>query len=118
MSQLLKMSTATSPPKNEPPQFKKEFFILLDSAIRAINPRALIEKNVKIESHNQKEYLTISRDLIFPDSLPTNCEATSSIDNRHSFQLDQNVYVLAFGKAALGILLLKYVVETPINKAC
>lgn len=104
MSQLLKMSTASLPPNTESSKLKKEFFILLDSAIRAVNPTALIEKSVNIESHNQKEYLTLPKDLIFPNSLPVNCKATSSIDNRHSFQLDQNVYVLAFGKAALGIL--------------
>lgn len=101
---MLKMSTAAASTTES--TLKKEFFFLLDSAIRAINPTTLIEKNIQIESHDQKEYLTISRDLIFPNSLPPNIKDTKSTANnhKHSFLLNQNVYVLAFGKAALGIL--------------
>ncbi len=101
LNSILNMSTVSS--STEP--ILSDFFMCLNSAIKAINPRELIEKNVKIESCDKKDFLTISNDLIFPNSLLGN--SSSTVNNKHSFLLDQNVYVLAFGKAALGNRFLK-----------
>lgn len=74
---------------------KKDFFILLNSAIKAIDPVDLIKKNVKFETVESKDYLSIARSLDFSNEKHDN-------DGDRKLLLNKNVYVLAFGKAALG----------------
>ena len=70
---------------------KKEFFTILKCVIDSINPSKLINSHLEIEN----KLLTVTTSLNFNDT-PVQLK-------KESFQLtDRNVYVLAFGKAALG----------------
>ena len=74
---------------------KNDFLVLLKSAIKSISPAELINKNVKLIPKNGKDYLSISKELAFKNQ---------ELINRQDTLLDENVYILAFGKAALGNL--------------
>ena len=71
--------------------FKKDFFILIKSAIESISPYKLINSHLKCENNQ----LTISTNLKFKND---NC-----FNKTHNFTLNNNVYLLAFGKASFGI---------------
>lgn len=75
---------------------KKEFLVLLNSAIKSINPTILINNNVKLIRKNSKDYLSISKELAFQNQ---------EIPSGKDILLNKNVYILAFGKAALGKLI-------------
>lgn len=71
---------------------QNDFFKLLKSAIDSINPSKLINTHLKLTNKNK---LTISTGLNFKN------ESIKSVNK--SFTINNNVYLLAFGKAALGM---------------
>jgi hypothetical protein len=71
--------------------FKKDFFILIKSAIESISPYKLINSHLKFENNQ----LTISTNLKFKND---NC-----FNKTRNLTLNNNVYLLAFGKASFGI---------------
>lgn len=73
----------------------KEFSILFKSAIDSINPGKLIRNKLVIEKNNDSDYLHISNEYLFPNQTIKN----------DKFKLNKNVYVAAFGKAALSMTL-------------
>ncbi len=78
---------------------KKDFFILLKSAIHAINPAVLINKNLELKTDDYNDYLSISNRISFSGR---EIFKTDLLKQHQQIQLKKNVYVLAFGKAALG----------------
>ena len=75
---------------------KREFFILFKSAIESINPLTLIKKTCLIRKINSNDYLSIPNSLLFQNKPEPNNAGYSN------FKLNKNVYIVAFGKAALG----------------
>ena len=69
---------------------KKDFFFLVKSSLEAIEPSKLIRNVIKVEN----------RSLIVE-----NQNAVNKVTKRE-FLLNRNLYVVAFGKAALGNLVL------------
>ena len=69
---------------------KKDFFFLVKSSLEAIEPSKLIRNVIKVEN----------RSLVVE-----NQNAVNKVTKRE-FLLNRNLYVVAFGKAALGNLVL------------
>jgi glycerate 2-kinase len=74
---------------------------ILKTGIDSINPRTLLKRYVNIVEQDQKYYLAIS------DPFSTNHQRNEFSFDKNStyFELNQNVYVCAFGKAALAMSL-------------
>ncbi len=79
---------------------KKDFFILLKSAITSINPAALVTASLELKKkNNSNDYLSISNSLSFSCGERADANAAGQ---HQKILLNKNIYVLAFGKAALG----------------
>jgi hypothetical protein len=65
---------------------KKDFFLLVKSSLEAIEPSKLIRNVIRIDNR----YLVVE-----------NQNAVNTVTKRE-FLLNHNLYVVAFGKAALG----------------
>jgi hypothetical protein len=76
---------------------RKDFFCLVKNSLEAIDPSKLIRNVIKIENKpfDKQDYLTLT------DSHPASNNHNSV--KKREFLLKKNLYVVAFGKAALGI---------------
>ena len=77
----------------------RDLFHLIQHGIEAIRPARLVEAGLKLErsSQGQGAVLVVSNRLLFPS------DQASKPDGQESrFVVNKNVYLVAFGKAALG----------------
>jgi len=74
---------------------RKDFFCLVKNSLEAIEPSKLIRNVLKVENTplDKQDYLVLT------DNQTT---ANNSMKKRE-FLLNHNLYVVAFGKAALGM---------------
>jgi hypothetical protein len=70
---------------------------LIKIAINAVQPNNLIKKCLKIKKIENKKLISISNEYLFDDE--SNKEG---IEGEQLFEIDKNVVIIAFGKAALG----------------
>lgn len=75
---------------------KRDFFTLLRTSLNSIDPSELITSIVKIEKDAQ---LSIPNKFLFKN------QDIIHEENKKYCKLDGNVYVAAFGKAALGFII-------------
>lgn len=71
----------------------REFLRLVSSGLESINASKFIRRAVKIEKTGEKEFLSICSNEFSSNA--------SSQSRTNRFELKNNVYVAAFGKAAL-----------------
>lgn len=78
---------------------RKDFFCLVKNSLEAIDPSKLIRNVIKIENKplDKQDYLTLT------DNHPASNSDISL--KKREFLLNKNLFVVAFGKAALGIFL-------------
>ena len=78
-----------------------DFQTILNSSIESIKPSKLIKEHVKVVRRNENDYLKISNDLLFPN------QNLHVLNRFQEFELNKNVHVAAFGKASLGVYILR-----------
>jgi glycerate-2-kinase len=86
---------------------------ILKTAIDSINPRYLLNKCVKVTASGQTSLLSVSSCYHSNNNTIKN-DASDALNGQVIFELNQNVYVCAFGKAALAMSLQ---IENIINSA-
>lgn len=82
----------------------RDFSKLVRTAIDSINASKFINKAVKIEKTPSASYLSISNDFLFDREKQCTVKTDTSNTSYNKFKLNKNVYIAAFGKAALGIM--------------
>jgi hypothetical protein len=83
----------------------EDFLVLLKAAIDSIHPGVLINRSMQIDKSGTSEYLAISNEFLCRNSNNAfaNTKATDNTTNtKQLFELNRNVYIVAFGKASLG----------------